>query len=204
MKTNKLLFDKLLFACLLSVSIFSSSCFSMENTSDTSDISDTDEKQNEEDEEKISSQDKISLKQITLNEELIQAVTQGDAELVTDLLAQGASANYKKSSGMTPLLCAASKGHVGIITILLANGANPDTTNCLKRTALHIACTSTSVECRLKAKLIIALLLAEKANISILDGEERTAYFYAKRNNYGENILKMLDPSPKTPSGLET
>ena len=147
--------NKLLFACLLSVSMFSTSCFSMQSAAGKDDA------QNEVDEEKISSQDKISL-----NEELIEATVDGDAELVTKLLAQGANANYKKRpSGATALhyFLGRFKG--------IKSGYNTT-----------------------KIKLMICLLVKTGgANVNAVDACKRTPYWLARFFELGDDIYKTLE-----------
>ena len=124
--------NKLLFACFLSVSMLSTACFSMQNTSETDD-----DTQSEVDEEKTSYQDAISPEkqealeeQEALNEALIDALidaaAEGVAEKVEELIKRGANVNYKNPLDLTPLHFAAFLRNAKAILVLLHYGAEND------------------------------------------------------------------------------
>lgn len=77
-----------------------------------------------------------------LEERLLEAVRNDDAEAVKDLLKQGARADARETSaGLTPLMLAACHGKAPIVKMLLEAGADVFTTDRVTgATALHKAC----------------------------------------------------------------
>ena len=192
--------NKLLFVCLLSVSMFSTSCFSMLST----------EKQAAREkflqqarliEEKGSLTYEVTPEeQKILNEKLLDAAYDGDEQLVAALLILRAEINCQHKTRNTSLHFATYGKHVKVVKILLANKARTDIENCLGKTALHEACCSYTIKNHLEeTKQIITLLQFHKADVNALSKENKTAYDYAIRHKYKEDILKMLIPSPKKP-----
>lgn len=61
--------------------------------------------------------------------ELCWCVEKGYADVVTALLAAGASTEAANQNGDTPLILAACKGHAGIVSALLAEDAMKEATD---------------------------------------------------------------------------
>lgn len=70
---------------------------------------------------------------------LTQAVTSGDADDVSALLANGANANERTSGGQTPLILATIFGHTHLLPLLLNAGADPQLRDNLGLNALDWA-----------------------------------------------------------------
>ena len=65
----------------------------------------------------------------SLNDQLIQAATNGDTATVQQLLDQGANIEAKAENGGTALIWAANEGKTGVMKLLLEKGANIDASN---------------------------------------------------------------------------
>src|SRR5678815_5173990 len=59
-----------------------------------------------------------------LNDEMWEAVRQGNVALVTSLLDKGADVNAKFRYGTTALFKAAERGHTEVVKLLIARGAD--------------------------------------------------------------------------------
>jgi TonB family protein len=70
---------------------------------------------------------------------LTQAVTSGDAGVVSTLLANGANVNERTSGGQTPVILATIFGHTHLIPLLLNAGADPNLRDNLGLNALDWA-----------------------------------------------------------------
>ena len=214
--------NKLLFACLLSVFMFATSCFSMEtiinddSKKDDSKQEDLDKalRQAEQPQEDMNyTFIRMNLQgdalraaklQACLNEALRQAVINRKAQLVIALIERGADVNCQTLYGKsTPLHFAIIWGHNEIVKILLEHGAKTNIQNCLGETAFHSACLFKSIENRKINKQIIILLSTYQTNIpdgrTALDYGGRTAYQLALQNKYEADILKMLVPETPKP-----
>jgi TonB family protein len=66
---------------------------------------------------------------------LFRAASQGDADSVKVLLAEGVDVNASSDRGQTPLILAAFGGHNDVVSLLLAAGADPKTKDSLGLTA---------------------------------------------------------------------
>lgn len=76
-------------------------------------------------------------KPLSVNEELIKAVSSGDTAKVKALIAAKADVNAKSSDASTPLYIAAGKGHTTIVQALLAAGAQVNAGGFNGLTPLH-------------------------------------------------------------------
>jgi ankyrin repeat protein len=71
--------------------------------------------------------------------QLMDAISNSEAEKVKSLLAGGANANQKDDLGNTPLIVACQYGNVEIVKILLEAGADPNVQDSLGVTPLVMA-----------------------------------------------------------------
>ena len=72
------------------------------------------------------------------NEKLVKAASEGNVDLVTTLLAEGAEVEYKDEYGETAAHKAAKRGHDAVLTILLDKGAMVNTRDKQDRTPTPI------------------------------------------------------------------
>ena len=102
-----------------------------------------------------------------LENQLIDAVQQGNAPAVRVLLAEGADVNANRS-GWPALMYAAGNGKTNIVKLLLDKGANIEAKNIYGSTALIIAAYNGHAD-------VVTLLLAKGANIEAKDNDGNTA-----------------------------
>ncbi|CAK9073435.1 unnamed protein product [Durusdinium trenchii] len=128
-----------------------------------------------------------------LSEQLLTACTKGLAGLVPLLLKKGASVNWTRSDGWTPLMSACSGGHLTVAQLLLDAGACVDAAAADGFTALMEACTAGHLE-------LVGLLLIHGANISHATPSGRTAVILASLYGHTEVVELLLqhhaDPRP--------
>lgn len=131
----------------------------------------------------------------SVNERLVRAIQAGDAAKVTQLLAAGASPNYK-DTGMPVVVAAAMGGHTAVLKVLLEKGADPKATTPDGMDALSAATFSAK-----PADLL--LLLDHGAEVDARSGDGQTALFSAFLNL--ENLKLLLargaDPNAMMKSG---
>lgn len=136
---------------------------------------------------------------------LLHATQQGDAQLVSTLLAETrVSSNCANSSGSSPLHYAAQGGYISILEILLRSGANPDvkTQNIIGgNTPLHIAVDMNFLK-------VVEILLNFYANPNLLNAVGFTPLHIAARKGYLDCVKlllsrgaepEVLDQQGKTP-----
>lgn len=108
---------------------------------------------------------------------LLQAIADGNLELVEDMLDAGVSPETKGPDGMNALQLAAQHGQVQIAETLLNRGAPPEepigSTN--PHSAIHLAATSPSPE----AAKVVDLLSQRKIDLERADREGKTALMRA-------------------------
>ena len=100
---------------------------------------------------------------------LHQAVRQGDANAVRELLAEGADVNGKDADGDVALFLARNKD---IAELLLANGADVNAKNSFSRTPLHRAA-------EVGRREVAELLLAKGADVNAKDRVSQTPLHWA-------------------------
>jgi len=79
------------------------------------------------------------------NTKLIIACAQGDLEMTTALIEQGAFVNQQNFKGQTALYWAVTVGDISLVDILLENGANPNISDVEGASPLHIACANGNI-----------------------------------------------------------
>ena len=168
--------NKLLFACFISVSMFSTPCFSMLDTN-------TDDAQNEVGEEKPSSKEKIGPKvQKALNQALIDAARERDAKQVAILLGKGAKAYSEKQEvldvEMLGIIDAALKGDVQQVEMLLDQEAatGPEKQKIWNEALLEAAEKGNTEQ--------VQMLLRLGADINYKDSLGHTPFSLAQKNNH--------------------
>jgi ankyrin repeat protein len=93
--------------------------------------------------EKINKLEKSKLKS---QDELFNAVKQGDLQKVRDCLRKGTNVNAKNTAHETPLHIAAEKSYKDIVQTLLENGANIEEQDIIAWTPLHLAAANGHLE----------------------------------------------------------
>jgi hypothetical protein len=112
---------------------------------------------------------------VTLNEELIEACSNGNTEQAVQLIEQGADVNAKShDDGATALMAASFDGHVSCIEMLIARGADVNARNNRSETALMIASQTGRMSC-------IEMLIASGADVNAKDNDGWTALMYASQ-----------------------
>ncbi|MGB8848069.1 MAG: ankyrin repeat domain-containing protein, partial [Terracidiphilus sp.] len=82
----------------------------------------------------------------SLNDQLIQAATNGDTAAVQQLLNKGADIEAKDAYGETALFEAARNGNTEVVTLLLNKGANIEAKDTYGETALYEAARKGNTE----------------------------------------------------------
>eukprot|EP00435_Cladocopium_sp_Y103_P013713 s3814_g3.t1 len=121
-----------------------------------------------------------------LSEQLLTACNKGLASLVPLLLKKGASVNWSRSDGWTPLMSACSGGHLTVAQLLLDAGASVDAAAADGFTALMEACTAGRFE-------LVDLLLEHGASISHATPSGRTAVILASLYGHTEVVELLLN-----------
>ncbi|XP_034959411.1 ankyrin repeat and KH domain-containing protein 1 isoform X1 [Zootoca vivipara] len=116
---------------------------------------------------------------------LTLACAGGHEELVSVLIARGASIEHRDKKGFTPLILAATAGHVGVVEILLDKGGDIEAqSERTKDTPLSLACSGGRQE-------VVDLLLARGANKEHRNVSDYTPLSLAASGGY-VNIIKIL------------
>lgn len=108
------------------------------------------------------------------NQELVGAAAAGRVERLRSLLAEGADANAKNTSGRPALLVAAFNGNRVTARTLLGAGADTNAADPTGLTALMAAAAFGRLE-------VVELLIAAGADLELKDQAEETALVKAKR-----------------------
>jgi ankyrin repeat protein len=123
-------------------------------------------------------------------EQLIDAVKEGDINIVTRLINKGANVNYRKKEGqITPLDCAVVLGKLDIVKLLISNGADINSRTPNGYTALLIAAANWPHD-----PDIIDTLIRHGADVNAKSFVERwTPLLYASNKAlHNEPVIKML------------
>jgi uncharacterized protein len=132
---------------------------------------------------------------------LVEAVKQGDARAVRDLLGRGAKANEVAPDGSTALFWAAYGNDLAMAELLLGAGANARAANQFGATALYVAAAHADAD--LAAKLLAA---GADPNARLVSGE--TALMEAARQGKLALVQLLLekraDPNARETNGGQT
>lgn len=125
---------------------------------------------------------------------LIVAITRRDSSWTGYLLKQGADPNYPARNGDTPLIAAARVGFEDAAQWLIDLGGKVDGANRMGETPLIVAVQQRQIP-------VIRLLLNRGANPDKTDSAAGySARDYAKRDNRGGEILRLIDSKKAKPA----
>ncbi len=117
---------------------------------------------------------------------LMFAVQNGHAEIVSQLLAQGADFNARASDDRTALMVAAENGHTEIVSQLLAQGADVNAAASDGGTALMVAAQNGRAE-------IVAELLDQGADVNVAKRSDgATALIFSAQDGHAEIVARLL------------
>ena len=117
---------------------------------------------------------------------LTVACAGGHAELVTLLLARGATKEHRDKKGFTPLIHASTSGHTAVVEILLDHGVDIEAqSERTKDTALSLACSGGRYE-------VVELLLQRGANREHRNVSDYTPLALAASGGYVDIIRLLL------------
>jgi uncharacterized protein len=139
------------------------------------------------------------IKQYVKMASLHEAASNGNINIVIDLLQKGAEVDKADGDGRTALMYAAYNGHSQVVRELLAHNARVNMTDVAGRTALMFAASGPFPE-------TVKLLLDHKADPNITDLQEHfTALMFAACEGQQENVKLLLaaraDPDLKDIDG---
>jgi hypothetical protein len=132
---------------------------------------------------------------MSLDEELFDAVLEGDVERVRELLRMGASVKARSVGDLTPLHYAASRGYVDIAKLLLEHGADVNARDMDGWTPLHAASFCGHA-------YAAGLLLEHGADPSIRDYRGRTPLDFAREKGH-EEVARVIEEFVKGRRGGE-
>ena len=134
------------------------------------------------------------LKAQDINEQLYLSITKNDKEKTSQLLKEGANANYVKSSGpwmkVNMLITAINNGNIDIVKALINNKANVNWKDGFQTTALMYAAAKGNKE-------MVILLLDSGSDINANDGKDNTV-FSAAQESKNKELIKYLDERRKS------
>ncbi len=129
-----------------------------------------------------------------INEQLYLSITKNDKEKTSQLLKEGANANYIKSSGpwmkVSMLTTAVNNGNIDIVKDLISNKANVNWKDGFQTTALMYAAAKGNKE-------MVILLLDNGADINANDGKGNTV-FSAAQESKNKELINYLDERKKS------
>ena len=116
---------------------------------------------------------------------LMDAVAQGDAELVAALVAKGANVNARNRRSVTPLMLAAMYHRNDLARLLIDHGAAVNAADEDGSTPLILAAERGNAP-------LVALLLERGADVGHADGQAKTALTYAREEGYAD-VVALLE-----------
>jgi ankyrin repeat protein len=117
---------------------------------------------------------------------MIDAIGQGNYEMVKQLLSEGVDVNTRVPNGCSLIHFAADYGHVNIATLLLEKGANVnDTAPASRLTPLHAAARGGHMA-------MVKFLIEKGANPTLKNYQDRTPADFARSRGFKE-ISEYLD-----------
>lgn len=126
-------------------------------------------------------------------EELLQVVRQGEFRQVVDIVSQGVDFKGKSTRGLTPLMVAAMSPAVGsyaIVLFLLDAHADIEGRDEDNMTPLLHACRNSNME-------VVALLMKQRASVSVHSHAGQTAAMFAVGEGEDDLVKKLV--KQKTP-----
>jgi ankyrin repeat protein len=126
-----------------------------------------------------------------LNNDLIEAATNGQTEKVLDLIKAGADVNAKSNSGVTALMRAAYQGHTDTVKALIGAGADVDAKDNINATALMYAALNGHTD-------TVKALIEAKADVNAKNKNGYTALMLADKKGHTEivDLLKSGGANP--------
>jgi len=124
---------------------------------------------------------------ISINEKLVNSITNGDYQMLKQALDDGADPNLRMEAGMTPLHLVAGQGYYKMVDILVDAGADVNLTEALWGSSPLIVAATNGY------RKVVERLLERGANIAIQDGTGRRAYDHARESGFGE-IASLVKP----------
>lgn len=119
------------------------------------------------------------------NQDLINAIKDGNVDKVNQLLAAGADVNYEAKKGFTPLFVASYFGNIEVVKLLLAKGADVNKALPDGATALMVASQKGYAE-------VVKLLLVKGADVNQALTNGATALLMASENGHTEVVELLL------------
>ncbi len=120
-----------------------------------------------------------------LNEELLDAASDGNSEEVRLLIAQGANVNTVTNIGITPLHLAAENGHTEAVGVLIDKGAGVNAVDKYGKTPLHSAARKGHTE-------TVKELIAKGANVNAVNKNGYTPLHYAARKGHTGIVQELI------------
>ena len=120
-----------------------------------------------------------------INDDLWQALKEGNTSRVAELISSGADVNAKDKGGWTALIWLAFRGHTGIVKLLIDKGAEVNAKTNYGETALIMAAFRGHTE-------TMKLLIDKGADVNAKFGEDGwTALMLATKYGYSD-IIQLL------------
>jgi ankyrin repeat protein len=119
-------------------------------------------------------------------QDLMYAVTTGDASAVKKLLDEGADPNRSDKTGLSSLMAAAYSGQVEIIKILMENRVDIEDRDTSGYTALIFASNAGQIDCA-------RLLIEQGADVNARDYDGSTPIMFAAQHGHNDLVSLLLE-----------